>query len=68
MSRGIVKTELTLSSESVSMSSIYCEELAVQREENHAQHQLMNIMMMAILNRNNEPKNISTSNDSPVNN
>jgi hypothetical protein len=28
-------------------------ELAVQRKENPAQHQLMNVMMMAILNKNN---------------
>ncbi len=45
-----------------------CKELAVQRKENHAQRQLINVMMMAILNKNNEPKNNSTSNDSPVNN
>ncbi len=29
------------------------EELAVQQEENCAQHQLMNVMMMAILIKNN---------------
>jgi hypothetical protein len=45
-----------------------CEELAVQCEENHAQHQLMSVMMMAILNKNNKPKNNITSNDSPMNN
>ncbi len=45
-----------------------CEELAVQYEENCAQHQLMNVMMMAILNKNNEPKNNRTSNDSLMNN
>ncbi len=27
-----------------------CKELAVQRKENHGQHQLMNVMMMAIIN------------------
>ncbi len=43
-------------------------ELAVQCEENCAQRQLMNIMMMAILNKNNKPKNNSTSNNSPMNN
>ncbi len=43
-------------------------ELTVQCKENRAQHQLMNVMMMAILNKNNEPKNNSTSNDSPMNN
>ncbi len=42
--------------------------LAVQCKENCAQHQLMNVMMMAIINRNNEPKNNSTTNDSPMNN
>ncbi len=41
-------------------------ELAVQREENHAQCELMNVMMMAIIKRNNEPKNNGTPNDSPV--
>jgi hypothetical protein len=44
-----------------------CKELAVQHKENHAQHQLMNVMM-AITNRNNEPKNSSTPNNSPMNN
>jgi hypothetical protein len=45
-----------------------CKELAVQHEENCAQQQLMNVMMMAILNKNNKPKNNNTSNDSPMNN
>jgi hypothetical protein len=45
-----------------------CKELAVQREENRAQRQLMNVMMMAMINRNNEPKNNSTPNNSPMNN
>jgi hypothetical protein len=44
------------------------EELSVQRKENHAERQLMNVMMMAIINRNNESKNNSTPNDSPMNN
>jgi hypothetical protein len=29
---------------------LHREELAVQQEKNHAQHQLMNMMMMAIIN------------------
>jgi hypothetical protein len=32
------------------------EELAVQHEENRAQHQLMNVMMMAIINRKQQAK------------
>jgi hypothetical protein len=43
-------------------------ELAVQRKVNCAQCQLMNVMMMSILNKKNEQKNNSTSNDSPMNN
>jgi hypothetical protein len=43
-------------------------ELTVQCKENCAQCQLMNAMMMAIINRNNNPKNNSTPNDSPMNN
>jgi hypothetical protein len=45
-----------------------CKELAVKCKENCAQRQLMNVMMMAILNKNNKPKNNSTSSDSPTNN
>jgi hypothetical protein len=45
-----------------------CKELAVQCKENCTQCQLMNVMMMAILNKNNKPKNNSTSNKSPMNN
>ncbi len=45
-----------------------CEESAVQHEENRAQHQLINAMMMAIINRNNELKNNYTPNNSPMNN
>jgi hypothetical protein len=40
-----------------------CKELAVQCKENHAQHQLMNVIMMAIINRINKPKNNSTPNN-----
>jgi hypothetical protein len=47
---------------------LHCKELAVQHRENCAQRQLMNVMMMAILNKNNKPKNNSSSNDSPMNN
>jgi hypothetical protein len=43
-------------------------ELAVQCKENCAQRQLMNVMMMAILHKNNESKNSSSSKDSPMNN
>jgi hypothetical protein len=43
-------------------------ELAVQCKENGAQHQVMNVMMMAMIHRNNEPKNNSTPNNSPMNN
>ena len=45
-----------------------CEELAVQRKENHAQRQLTNVVMMAMINKNNKSKNNSTPNDSPMNN
>ncbi len=45
-----------------------CKVLAVQHKENCAQRQLMNVMMMAVLNRKNEPKINSTPNDSPINN
>jgi hypothetical protein len=41
-------------------------ELAVQCKENGAQHQVMNVMMMAMIHRNNEPKNNSTPNNSPM--
>ena len=44
------------------------DELAVQHEKNCAQRQLMNVIMMSILNKNNEPNNNSTSNNSPMNN
>ncbi len=44
------------------------EELAVQRKKSCAQGQLMNAMMMAIINRNNKPKNNSTPDNSSMNN
>jgi hypothetical protein len=46
---------------------LHCEELAVQCKENCAQHQPINVMTMAIINRNNELKNNSTPNDGPMN-
>jgi hypothetical protein len=45
-----------------------CKELAVQHKENRAQHHLMNVMVMAIINKNNESNNNSTPNHNPMNN
>jgi hypothetical protein len=47
---------------------LFCKELAVYCKENCAQRQLMNVMMMAILDKNNKPKNNTTSSNSPMNN
>ncbi len=44
------------------------EKLAVQPKENCAQRQLMNVMMMTIINKNNNLNNNSAPNHSPMDN